>query len=590
MLYSRVVDAYDKIGSTTSRKDIRQVVVELLCAAPVEVLPKLVYLTCGKLHAPFEAGELGLAERLAARAVALAARRPPTEVLANLAASGDLGATTEHLLLQTAPTTPTLTVQDVCAALEEIARTRGEGAITRKIDALAALLRKATAHEARYLIRTATGRLGLGVGEMTLVTALAALAGDTTTAARLVRRAFDVSSNLGAVAEALSRHGLSALAEFSVQPFTPVRPMLPQGMTSAADVLARLGNSCAAEYKYDGLRLQIHKHGSEVQIFSGHAEIMTDRFPDAVELARAYLRARSAILDAEGVARDSDTGELLPFQEVLRRKRTHGVDALATALPVTLMAFDLLYVDGEDLTQRPYPQRRACLEAVIDAGPRVQVAARKVVERVPDLEAFFDLAVSEGTEGLVCKSVGSEAIYQSGRRGWLWVKLKREFQSMLTDRLNLTAVGAFNGRGKRAGMYGSLLLAAYDPATGMFQTVTKCGAGFTEDDLIHLRDRFSAHVPAQRPANIDARLEADVWFRPSVVLEVGGDELTLSPIHTAARGNLPSDRGLAIRFPRFSRWRGDLTAEHATTVEYLLAIYEREKQGIERTFHHAFLR
>ncbi len=579
MLYAQVVAVYQEIETTTSRLRMRDALVGLLRAAPPELLPKLVYLTQGKLAPDFEAVEIGLAERLALRAVAAAAGCLERVVAADLAHSGDLGTTAEHLLAD-APRAPTLTVEEVYAGLETIARTSGAGAVSRKVSTLEALLRRATPAEARYLVRTVTGRLRLGVADMTLLDALAlAYGGGGKEARAAVERAYNLCSYLGAVAAALVQGGLAALEAFKPEPFRPIRPMLAERLKSAEEVLAKLGGRCAAEYKYDGERLQIHKRGAEVRIFSRRIEPITSQYPDAVELTRTYLRAETAIFEAEAVARDADTGELLPFQELMRRKRKYGVEEMAATLPVTLMAFDLLYVDGEDLTRRPYPERRAHLERVGETGPRFQLAERKIVASVPELEAFFELAVSEGTEGLVCKSLAPESVYQAGARGWLWIKYKREYQTTMTDSVDLVAVGALYGRGRRAGTYGSLLLAAYDPEADMFRTVTKCGTGFSDEELALLPDRFAPYVIPHPHPRVDAKLQADVWFTPAVVLEVVGAEVTLSPIHTAAYGRFRPESGLAIRFPRFTgRWRDDKAPEDATTVAELVEMYQRARR------------
>ncbi len=579
MLYAQVVAVYQEIETTTSRLRMRDALVGLLRAAPPELLPKLVYLTQGKLAPDFEAVEIGLAERLALRAVAAAAGCLERVVAADLAHSGDLGTTAEHLLAD-APRAPTLTVEEVYAGLETIARTSGAGAVSRKVSTLEALLRRATPAEARYLVRTVTGRLRLGVADMTLLDALAlAYGGGGKEARAAVERAYNLCSDLGAVAAALVQGGLAALEAFKPEPFRPIRPMLAERLKSAEEVLAKLGGRCAAEYKYDGERLQIHKRGAEVRIFSRRIEPITSQYPDAVELTRTYLRAETAIFEAEAVARDADTGELLPFQELMRRKRKYGVEEMAATLPVTLMAFDLLYVDGEDLTRRPYPERRAHLERVGETGPRFQLAERKIVASVPELEAFFELAVSEVTEGLVCKSLAPESVYQAGARGWLWIKYKREYQTTMTDSVDLVAVGALYGRGRRAGTYGSLLLAAYDPEADMFRTVTKCGTGFSDEELALLPDRFAPYVIPHPHPRVDAKLQADVWFTPAVVLEVVGAEVTLSPIHTAAYGRFRPESGLAIRFPRFTgRWRDDKAPEDATTVAELVEMYQRARR------------
>ncbi len=573
MRYAQVVAAYQDLEATTSRRQMSSVLVALLRATPVELLSRLVYLTQGQLAPQFAGLEIGMAEQLALRAVALGVERTVEETRSALVRRGDLGSAAEELL-QGMGRAPVLSVDEVYAGLEAIARASGPGSIAQKVDALADLLRRATPVEARYLVRTVTGKLRLGVADMTLLDALATAFAEPANARPIVERAYNLSSDLGEVAVRLARDGLTALAELHPEPFHPIRPMLAERLKDPAEILAKLGGRCAAEYKYDGERVQVHRRGDEVRIYSRRGEVITAQYPDVVDLTRACVPAESAIFEAEAVARNPETGDLLPFQELMRRKRIHGVAEKAEELPVSLMLFDLLSLNGEDYTTRPYPERHAQLERLIKAGPRVQLVQRKIVESTTGLQEFFELAVSDGTEGLVCKSLAPDSFYQAGSRGFLWIKFKRDYVAAMTDSVDLVVVGALHGRGRRGGVYGSLLLAAYDPSADVFRTVTKVGAGFSDANLAALPGRLTSFVIPHRHPRVDAKMVADVWFVPALVLEVIGAEVTLSPIHTAGLGRFRPEAGLAIRFPRFTgRWRDDKAPEDATTIDELVEMY-----------------
>jgi DNA ligase-1 len=195
------------------------------------------------------------------------------------------------------------------------------------------------------------------------------------------------------------------------------------------------------------------------------------------------------------------------------------------------------------------------------------------------LEAAFEQAVTDGCEGLVCKSVSPASIYQAGARGWLWIKLKRDYRTELSDTVDLVVVGAFAGRGRRRGVYGALLLAAYDAEADVFRTVTKCGTGFSDADLAALPARLASLAHAERPARVDARQQPDVWFEPGMVVEILSAELTLSPTYTAGWGKIRADAGLAMRFPRFTgRWRDDKAPEDATTTSELVGLYRTARR------------
>src|SRR5262245_4371041 len=264
MRYSDVVSAYEAIEATASRREMRDVLVKLLRAAPPDLLPKLVYLTQGKLYPDFAGVEIGLAERSALPAVAAAAGEPVETVTANLTRTGDLGTTAEQLLAGSGHG-PALTVADVYDGLDTIARTSGTGSAARKVEILTDLLKRASPTEARYLVRTATGRLRLGIGDMTIIDALAAAWGGLTKARQAIERAYNLSSDLGLVASRLASGGLEAMQAIQTEPFHPVRPMLAERLGSAEAIMTQLGGLCAAEFKYDGARLQIHKRGDDVE-------------------------------------------------------------------------------------------------------------------------------------------------------------------------------------------------------------------------------------------------------------------------------------------------------------------------------------
>jgi DNA ligase-1 len=248
-------------------------------------------------------------------------------------------------------------------------------------------------------------------------------------------------------------------------------------------------------------------------------------------------------------------------------------------VPVSLFCFDLLYADGEDLTRVPYPQRRARLARAVTRSDRVRLTTAVEVSTPHALDTAFEQAIAEGCEGLICKSVGPDSGYRAGNRGWQWIKLKRDYRSELSDTVDLVVVGAFTGRGRRRGLYGAVLLAAYDPDADTFRTVGKCGTGFSDADLAELSARLAPVQRDMKPALVDARQPADVWFEPSLVLEVLSAELTLSPNATAGRGQLEQESGLAMRFPRFTgRWRDDKGPQDTTTTTELVNLYRQARQ------------
>ncbi len=581
-MYLTVAAAYRDLEQASGRLALVDRLAVLLAGTPDGLLPVVCYLCQGLIAPEFAGVDLGLAEKLAVRAVATATGASPAEVTALVRQTGDLGLAAEQLLAATAADRPAiLTVPAVVDTLHQIAAAQGAGSQGRKLDLLAGLLARATPLEARYLLRLVTKGLRLGIGTPTILDALAQVHTGGRAARPVLERAYNICCDLGRVAAALTDGGLNAVEQIHVRPGSPVRAMLAQRLSDAPEILAKLGGRCAAEYKYDGMRVQAHRTADgAIELFTRRLERVSAQFPDVVQTLTAGLGPREAILEGEVVAYDAATGELHPFQEVMFRRRKHGIGQAVLDVPVGLFCFELLYADGQDLTRLPYPRRRAALAAAITVSDRLRLTTATEVDDPAVLDAAFEQAVTDGCEGLVCKSAGPDSSYQAGARGWQWIKLKRDYRTELSDTVDLVAVGAFAGRGRRAGVYGALLLAAYDPVADLFRTVSKCGTGFSDADLAALPARLAPLAAPHRPARVDARQEPDLWFEPGLVLEILSAELTLSPNYTAAWGQLKPDAGLAMRFPRFTgRWRDDKAPEDATTTTELVDLYRTARRA-----------
>ena len=576
MRYETLAEAYRDLEAATGRLALIDRMAELLRVTPDEELARVCYLCQGLIAPEFAGIDLGLAEKLAIRAVAGAASVEPDAVTAAVRARGDLGEATEALL---PGRTPSLTVGEVVETLHDIAAAEGPGSQGRKLDLLAGLLRRATPLEARYLLRLVTGSLRLGIGTPTILDALVRVYAGGKADRPVLERAYNICCDLGVVAETLASGGLTAVEAMQVRPGKPVRVMLAQRLSEADEILARLGRQCAAEYKYDGVRIQAHRTADgEIELFTRGLERINNQFPDLVEAIDAALGPREAILEGEAVAYDPAAGELRPFQEVMFRRRKYGISEAVRDVPVSLFCFDLLYAAGEDLTRVPYPQRRERLAGALTLSDRIRLTTAAEVSTPEALDAMFEQAIAEGCEGLICKSTGPDSGYRAGNRGWQWIKLKRDYRSELSDTVDLVVVGAFVGRGRRRGVYGAVLLAAYDPDDGVFRTVGKCGTGFSDAELAELPARLAPYQLDRKPALVDTRQPADVWFEPGVVLEVLSAELTLSPNATAGWGQLKENSGLAMRFPRFTgRWRDDKTPQDSTTTTELVQLYRRAR-------------
>jgi DNA ligase-1 len=585
--YNLIAETYEKIEATTKRLEMTDLLVALLKKTPQEVIDKVAYLTQGRIYPDFVGIEIGVAERLAVKALARVSGSKESSIEEDLKKTGDVGETGRRFAANKKQVTffqEPLTVQKVYETLDKMAKTSGSGAVDTKMALLAGLLAAASPLEAKYILRTVTGNLRLGIADMTVLDALALAYGGGKDAREYIERAYNICSDLGRVARTIVEKGLDAIKSFEVSIGVPIRPMLAERLGSPEEILEKLGGKCVAEYKYDGERLQVHKQGDDVTLFSRRLENISGQYPDVVKLFRQYVKAEEAILECECVAVDSDTGEMRPFQELMHRRRKYEIEKAIEDYPVSLFMFEALYVDGKDLTLEPYPLRRKVLEKTIKETDRVRLANSVITGKVSELEKFFLEAIESGCEGLVCKSIAKDSVYQAGARGWLWIKYKRDYKSEMTDTVDLVVVGGFHGRGKRAGGYGALLLAAYNSEGDTFETVTKCGTGFTDEDLAKLPKMLEKHKLSHKHSRVSSMVEADVWFEPAVVIEVLGAEITLSPIHTCALGSVRKGSGLAVRFPRFTgKYRDDKAAEDATTSVEVLEMYRSQLKKISES-------
>lgn len=586
MLYSRIVNAYEKIDQTTKRTEITNALVDLLKETDRAIIDKVVYLTQGKLYPDYYGIEIGIAEKLAIRCISRVSGKSEEQIQSLYKKQGDIGDTAEQVLNQRKQGrlgTEPLTVQHVYSEFDRIARMTGEGSVDAKITHLTGLLANSTATEAKYISRMAVGKLRLGVADMTILDALAQSWGGGKNARVVLEQAYNRCSDLGLVAKTLVVNGVKEVEQFKVTVGRPVRPMLSERLSDPSEILEKMNRKAAAEYKYDGLRIQAHVSKGKVTLFSRRLENITDQFPDVIDLVLQGVGKNDCIIEGEVVAVDQQTGELLPFQLLSQRRgRKYELQKTVGDIPVAAFPFDVLYENGKDTTPLQYLKRRDILSNLVTESSRFNLSKQKIVENPTDLDKFMQQAIADGCEGVMVKSIGEDSRYNAGSRGWGWIKYKREYKSEMQDTADLVVVGAFAGRGRRGGSYGALLLASYEKKQDVFQTVTKCGSGFTDEDLTKLPKMLEKNIITHKHARVDSKLIADTWFVPSLVIEIIGAEITLSPIHTCAMNKLRPGSGLAIRFPRFTgRYRSEKAPEDATTSQEILEMYENQLKKIK---------
>jgi DNA ligase-1 len=573
--FAALAEAFEKLEATTSGLKIIDHLADLLSRLSPEEGRMAAYLLRGRVAPDFEPVEFGVADKLVMRALAEATGVSAARVQEAFGRTGDLGDVAAALTgRRVRGTEPALA--DVFERLKEIALTSGPGTQETKIRLLADLLRRCPAREAKYVVRIAIGRLRLGVGEMTFLYGLSKALTGTKDHKRVLEYAYNVLSDLGEVAEQAMRHGISALRAVRPQLGKPVRMMLAQRIRDLAEVPQRIPGLWHVEYKYDGERVQAHiwKRGSVV-LFSRGLKNITQQFPDVANAVRASLRSKAAIVEGEMVAVDSETGKLLDFPALMPRRRKHQVEDYVRKIPGKYFLFDLLYLNGRSLLHEPLSRRKEILARNVKEQDRVVHAKYIETQDPEEAESFFVEAVERGAEGVVIKD--AQSVYEAGTRGWHWIKYKKDYKEGLADTFDVVVIGGLYGKGGRAGTYGSLLVAAFDPETNKYYSFTKVGSGFSDEELKRLPKLLRPYRRRDQHPLVETGMQADVWFDPAQVMEVTGAQLTVSPVHAVAKERVKKG-GLALRFPRFVRWRPDKSPEQATTVAEIYELYRRVRR------------
>ena len=586
MEYLKLAEAFEIIEGTRKRLEMTDMLAELFQQTPVDEIEMVVRLTQGKLAPDFEGIEVGIAEKLALKAIYEATRVDEAMIMNWWIKAGDLGSVAFQAVgmkKQTSLFTEKLDVATIFDSLIQISKASGSGSQDLKLKLLAKLFHDSTPEEAKYIARTLNGKMRLGLANMTIIDALA-VAYATKEERDKVEWAYNTCSDMARVGKLLAEKGLDGLDEIKLEVGVPLRAMLCERLSSIPEIIEKLDGKCAFEYKYDGLRIQAHISKSGIELFTRQLENVTSQFPDIVEMLAPAFNGQEAVIEGECVPVDINTGEMLPFQTVSRRRgRKHELGSAVEEFPVMLFLFDCLYLDGQDFTQTPYTNRRKMLESCISESDRVKLADVLITDDFEKANEYFQNVIGKGGEGIIAKSLAEDSFYRAGSRGWNWIKFKRDYKTEMADTVDLVIVGAFSGKGKRAGNYGALLMATYNSDEGIFETVTKLGSGFDDEMLAALPEMLEPHKIDKSHKLVNSKMQADYWFEPAIVLEVRGAEITLSPIHTCAIGLAKEKYGLAIRFPRYMGvLRQDKGPEDATTTDEMLALYDiQSKRGGE---------
>jgi len=572
MQFLTLINHFERLEATSKRLEMFGILAELFRLSNADEIDKIIYLTQEQLLPSFYALEMGMSEKLLIRAIANAAGNDLPEVQQHFKTSGDLGKTAEHFLSGQPGTH--LDITAVYSHLRTLAEMSGEGSVEQKIGALAELLQSSSPTEAKYISRFVVGRMRLGAGNATILEALSLATTGERKSKAILERGFNLCSDLGKVGHIVLTEGIAGIENISPTVGSPIRMALCERVATPEDVIKKIGR-CSIEPKLDGFRCQIHKSNGHVEIFSRNLERTTLMFPEIVEATKTAITAESIIFEGEALSYDELTGELQPFQVTIQRKRKHGIAKAVTDIPLKLFAFDLLYANGKDWTDRSYSDRRKLLGSVIADNPVIELGHAEETDDPAEFARIFQAAIDSGAEGIVAKR--PDGPYKAGARDFNWIKLKRSYNGTLEDTVDVCLVGYFKGKGTRAAFgIGAVLATVYDPETDRFKTVSRIGSGFSQEEWAQLREVLDAHSSKSMPPRVDSTVTPDVWVHPHTIVTVMADEITRSAMHTCGKDE--NDIGYALRFPRAQGFiRSDKNAEDATTVTEIITMLENQK-------------
>ncbi len=584
MKFKKLASLFFKLESTSKRLEmidhLSNFFQEIKDSKNYEDVDKIVYLLQGQLVSNIkQAPKIGIAEKMIIEALSVHSGIEGTKIKDILLKKGDIGVTAEIILSKkkkqkslfdfdkNVGDKETLNISEIYQALKKIAETEGVGSHDSKLGILRSLMTRCSPLETKYLLRIITSTLRVGVSTLTIIDGLTlGFTGDKKNRP-IIEYAYNIHPDLGEIAQMLAEKGIESIKDVSIEYGTPIRSMLASRVPYS-EILEKVGVPCTAEYKLDGERLQIHKQGSKVQLFSRLMLDISEQYPDVCEAIRKCIRTENAILEGEVVAMDAFYEKMRPFQVLSKRRRKYDVKDISKEIPVCLFLFDLLVLEQDSLIDKPFPIRREALEKIVDEQDEIRLVKSVIIHNTEELIDFFNVARENGNEGIMAKSIKENSTYQAGNRGFHWIKLKGLEGGKLKDSIDVTLIGAFYGRGRRKGVYGTYIGAVYDPLNDKFEAFTRISSGWTDEIMETLKDEMKKHEVDRKPFEVICDDKPDQWLNPEFVIEIFGDEIT--------RSEKFSSLGYSMRFPVFHRIRRDKGPKDSTTVEEIERLYETQ--------------
>ena len=542
-------------------------------------LDKIIYLLQGQLVSSIKQfPKIGLAEKMIIEALSLHSGIEKKKIKEVLIKIGDIGATAELVLTKKKKQKSLfdfednkyeslLEISELYSALQKIALSEGAGSQDVKLGILRGLMSKSSPLETKYLLRIITSTLRVGVLTLTVIDGLALGFTGVKKNREFIEKAYNLHPDLGDITIILAENGIEEVKKIDISYGVPIRSMLASRVPYA-EIIEKTGSPLIAEYKLDGERLQIHKQGNNVLLFSRRLLEISEQYPDVCRIIRENLKVNNAIIEGEVVAMDPFYEKMLPFQVLSKRRRKYDIEDVSKEVPVSLFLFDLLKLEDESYIEKPFLERRKKLEEIVKERDEIHLVKSILINTTDELLDFFNKARNDGTEGIIAKSIKEDSTYQAGNRGFLWIKLKGLEGGKLRDSIEVVLVGAFYGKGRRTGVYGTYIGAVFDPVNNKYIAFTRFFSGLTDELSESLTKDMEQYKEKRKPNNVICEDIPEIWFNPEVVIEIIGDEITISEKF--------STLGYSLRFPVFQRFRPEKGPEDITTVEEIKDLYKSQ--------------
>lgn len=580
MIFSDVSNYFQRIEKTSSRLEMAQILYQLFKDAKDEEISSLIYFCQGKVGPKYKGKEINIGTSTLLSLVSRYLGQNLKTVKDNFYKFGDVGLVIENLKSKKQQKTlfsKQLTFLDVYKTFEKMSLVDGKGAVENKIKLFESVLYYSDVFSAKYILRFPIS-LRLGFSDSTIIDALSLMEEDGSLKKEvrdLILEKYNLVSDLGLIAKEFKEKGVEGINNLTIKPFIPIKPALCERSKDFEEIHERLSkenNLFCVDTKVDGFRMQIHKFKSKVVIFSRNEEEITDMFPDIV--LKVSKIPYDFIIDSEAIAYDSENKKYYNFQITMKRKRKYNILEKSKELPLHLKIFDIVYFKGKTIYDKPFKDRREILENNFNISEEISLTKIKYTKDIEELKLFFKESLEKGFEGIIAKSLDSK--YTAGSRGFNWIKYKKSYDKDKLDNIDVVILGMFYGQGKRTQTgLGALLVGLYDENTNKYYTIAKIGSGLKDDILKELSVKLKPYIQEIKPNNLVSNLIPDVYLLPKIVIEVNYDDITISSQHTTPLEN--TDKKLALRFPRFIKYRFDRDDKNTTSIKEISRIYSLQK-------------